>query len=170
MKQYRDRVTGNIVSLDKVKKRYPNISFPTGKWDKLFCNQVKFDPVVIEPKPENTDPLKIVKSAGLEKNHLGEYVQKWQIADLFSMEYVDENGDLVTIQMQEEKYLSSLNDSIAKSNRNTRDTLLAETDWWAKTDVTLTSERRAYRQALRDITTHENWPNLEDADWPTKPE
>jgi len=26
-----------------------------------------------------------------------------------------------------------------------------------------------YRQALRDLPTHENWPNLEDADWPTKP-
>jgi hypothetical protein len=26
-----------------------------------------------------------------------------------------------------------------------------------------------YRTALRDLTTHENWPNLEDADWPTEP-
>jgi len=25
------------------------------------------------------------------------------------------------------------------------------------------------RQALRDITTHANWPNLSEADWPTKP-
>ena len=170
MKQYRDRTTGNIVSLSEVKKRYPNISFPPGKWDKLFCNQVKFDPVVIDPKPTTNDPLKIVKSAGLEKNHLGEYVQKWQIANLFSMEYVNENGDLVTIQMQEERYLSSLNASIARSNRKTRDDLIKETDWWAKTDVTLTLDRREYRQALRDITAHVNWPNLEDSDWPVKPE
>jgi hypothetical protein len=26
-----------------------------------------------------------------------------------------------------------------------------------------------YRQALRDITTHADWPNLADSDWPTKP-
>jgi len=29
---------------------------------------------------------------------------------------------------------------------------------------------REYRQALRDITTHPNWPNLEESDWPVKPE
>ena len=27
-----------------------------------------------------------------------------------------------------------------------------------------------YRQALRDITTHSNWPNLNPEDWPVKPE
>ena len=27
-----------------------------------------------------------------------------------------------------------------------------------------------YRTALRDLSTHENWPDLEDADWPAKPE
>jgi hypothetical protein len=32
-------------------------------------------------------------------------------------------------------------------------------------DAAMTS----YRQALRDITSHANWPNLTDADWPTKP-
>jgi hypothetical protein len=26
-----------------------------------------------------------------------------------------------------------------------------------------------YRQALRDITSHSNWPHLSDEDWPTKP-
>ena len=26
-----------------------------------------------------------------------------------------------------------------------------------------------YRQALRDITGHDNWPNLSDSDWPVKP-
>ena len=29
---------------------------------------------------------------------------------------------------------------------------------------------KTYRQALRDITTHANWPNLADSDWPNKPE
>ena len=31
------------------------------------------------------------------------------------------------------------------------------------------TEYQTYRQALRDITTHSNWPKLEDSDWPTKP-
>jgi len=33
----------------------------------------------------------------------------------------------------------------------------------------MSAEMTTYRQALRDITTHSNWPNLEEGDWPTKP-
>ncbi len=60
-------------------------------------------------------------------------------------------------------------DNMASSNRNKREGLLADTDFYALSDVTMTTEMTTYRQALRDITTHTNWPNLEDADWPTKP-
>lgn len=54
-------------------------------------------------------------------------------------------------------------------NRQKRDSLLKETDWMAMSDRTMTAEQTAYRQALRDITSHENWPNLADEDWPTLP-
>ena len=58
----------------------------------------------------------------------------------------------------------------ASGNRMRRDDLLSKTDWWALPDSpTMTSEQTAYRQALRDITSHANWPHLEEADWPTKP-
>ena len=57
----------------------------------------------------------------------------------------------------------------ANEARNFRETLLKETDWWAMSDRTMTAEQTAYRQALRDITAHANWPNLADSDWPTKP-
>ena len=33
-----------------------------------------------------------------------------------------------------------------------RDRLLAETDWWASSDIKMGDEHKAYRQALRDIT------------------
>ena len=55
-------------------------------------------------------------------------------------------------------------------NRQERDQLLSATDWWAVADRTMTAEQTAYRQALRDISTHANWPDLADSDWPTKPE
>ena len=61
-------------------------------------------------------------------------------------------------------------DNLATINRSKRNNLLAETDYLALTDVTLTADMTTYRQALRDITTHANWPNLADSDWPTKPE
>jgi len=54
--------------------------------------------------------------------------------------------------------------------RSLRDAFLSETDWWASSDLTMTTEQTEYRQALRNLPTHANWPNLNDEDWPTKPE
>ena len=54
--------------------------------------------------------------------------------------------------------------------RTMRNDLLQETDWWANSDVTMTEAQRTYRQALRDLTSHANWPHLNADDWPTKPE
>lgn len=61
-------------------------------------------------------------------------------------------------------------------DRQIRDDLLLKTDWINGADVTLSEEKRAeyvtYRQALRDITTHDKWGTargLDIDDWPTKP-
>mgnify|MGYP001198174782 FL=1 len=51
--------------------------------------------------------------------------------------------------------------------REERDRLIAATDWWASSDLTMSSERTAYRQALRDITNSAT--SLDDVTWPTKP-
>lgn len=53
--------------------------------------------------------------------------------------------------------------------RNRRNELLAATDYLALTDTTMTLEMTQYRQALRDITSHANFPHLSEADWPVKP-
>ena len=54
-----------------------------------------------------------------------------------------------------------------KKLREERDRLIAQTDWWASSDITMTAEQTAYRQALRDIT--EDYSSLDDVVWPTKP-
>ena len=51
--------------------------------------------------------------------------------------------------------------------RAVRNQKLAETDWWASSDLTMTEEQIAYRQALRDIT--DTYSSLDDVEWPTKP-
>lgn len=45
--------------------------------------------------------------------------------------------------------------------------LLADTDWWALSDHTMTAEQTAYRQALRDIPDQAGFPHT--ITWPTKP-
>ena len=51
--------------------------------------------------------------------------------------------------------------------RAKRDRLIAETDWWANSDRTMTAEQTAYRQALRDLPANTTDP--ENPAWPTKP-
>jgi len=55
-----------------------------------------------------------------------------------------------------------------KELRAERNRLIAETDWWASSDLTMTAEQTAYRQALRDITN--TYSSLDDVVWPVKPE
>lgn len=52
--------------------------------------------------------------------------------------------------------------------REERNRRIAETDWWASSDLTMTAAQTAYRQALRDIT--DTYTSLDDVVWPTKPE
>ena len=55
--------------------------------------------------------------------------------------------------------------------RAERNHKLAETDWWGRSDMTMTSDQTAYCKALRDLPATVgddilNWPNIT---WPTKP-
>ncbi len=58
-------------------------------------------------------------------------------------------------------------------NRTIRNQLLVDSDWTQANDSPLTDEAKTswatYRSSLRSLPEHENWPSLEDADWPTKP-
>jgi len=76
-------------------------------------------------------------------------------------------GWTITDKTAEE--ITEYDTAVAVQNRDLRNSLLSETDWTGLSDVTMSAEMTTYRQALRDITTHANWPNLEPDDWPTKP-
>ena len=58
--------------------------------------------------------------------------------------------------------------------REERDRRLAATDWWASSDLTMSSDRTNYRQALRDLPANQT-PTidgegaLQNVTWPTKP-
>ena len=68
-----------------------------------------------------------------------------------------------------DRELTNLNNAeplkLLREERNRR---IAETDWWASSDLTMSAERTAYRQALRDIT--KTYTSLDDVVWPDKPE
>ena len=64
-------------------------------------------------------------------------------------------------------YFEALAAGQLKALRIERNKRLAETDWWANSDLTMTAAQTTYRQALRDIT--DNYSNMDDVVWPTKP-
>ena len=104
---------------------------------------------------------------GVEQDSNGNWVEKYVARDMFAD--TTEDGVTTTKAEHEAAYQATLDASTAKGHRNTRASLLAETDFYALSDVTMTDAMTAYRQALRDLPSHSNWPDLEDSDWPTKP-
>ena len=54
--------------------------------------------------------------------------------------------------------------------REDRNRLLAETDFYALSDVTMSSDMTTYRQALRDLPSGKTTKaDVDGATWPTKP-
>ena len=71
----------------------------------------------------------------------------------------------------EAEYAAGANDRAAAEIRTERDAKLTESDWTQVADAPVNQAAWAtYRQALRDIPIHANFPNLTETDWPTKPE
>jgi len=169
MSEYRVRATGEVKSQGQIRRDNPNMSLPR-VWNANVCEVLGIDPVLAAPKPDITGdfPYRIVVRDGVETDANGNWVYAWVETDMFS-EYTDEDGVVHTKAEQETAYQTKLDDEAAERVRSERDRLLAETDWTGLSDVTMSAEMTTYRQALRDITAHENFPYLEDADWPTKP-
>ena len=164
MAEYRDRTTGEVKSQGQLRKENPNMSMPK-VWNNFTFDALNVDPVLAAPKPTSgIGQYQHVIRNGVVQDANSNWVQAWQITDMFS-----DDAELGTKAEQEAAYQAQLDNGAAENNRAKRDTLLAETDWHALSDVTMSAEMTTYRQALRDITSHANWPHLNDADWPTKP-
>jgi len=71
---------------------------------------------------------------------------------------------------EEQAWSDGALDRSLKQLRNKRNRLLAETDWMANSDVTMSEAMTTYRQALRDITNGLNTVAKVNAkEFPTKP-
>ena len=128
----------------------PNTSFPKRPSDDMLVEWGMY-PVTVEDEPSYNMRTQYVSFDDTPSLSNGSWSIGWTV--------LDKTADEIT----------QYDTVMAEVNRSARDEKLAETDWWASSDLTMTAEQTAYRQALRDITSHANWPNLDEADWPTKP-
>ena len=166
MSEYRERTTGEVKSQGQWRADFAHMSLPR-VWKAATLDAMNLDAVLRSPAATTTAYQVSVRD-GVEQDANGNWVEKYVARDMFS-DYTDEDGVSHTKSEQETAYQARLDANTATANRATRDAKLAETDFYALSDVTMSSEMQSYRQALRDITTHDNWPNLGDDDWPTAP-
>lgn len=163
--EYRVQSSGEVLTQGQIRKLNSNTSLPR-VWDANVCSALGIDPVLAAPKPEVTGYTQAIRN-GATQDANGNWVQAWSVVDMFAD--TTEDGVTTTKAEHEAAYQADLDAKAAASVRTTRDAKLAETDWTALTDVTMAAEMTTYRQALRDITTHANFPDLEETDWPVAP-
>ena len=174
-----------------LRKDNPNVSFPKNITATIM-QKYNMVGVLEGPKPSTTAYQTVQRNALPTRPVTGQYTEEtapmpemvgediianyWMIGytavDMFAdtTETDDDGNEVTTTKAEHEAaYQATLDATVAETNRKTRDEKLAETDFYALSDVTMTDAMTAYRQALRDITSHSNWPNLADDDWPVKP-
>jgi hypothetical protein len=166
MSEYRNRTTGEVKTQGQWRAANPNMSLPR-VWKAATLDALDLDPVLRSPAATVGDYQVSVRD-GVEQDANGNWVEKYVARDMFA-DTTDEDGVTTTKAEHEAAYQARLDADKAEANRTERNKRLAETDYFALTDVTMDAAMTTYRQQLRDITDHANWPNLNDDDWPTKP-
>jgi hypothetical protein len=138
-------------TLERLRSDNPNVSFPKEPSDELLSEWGVF-PVGYQSQPEYNSSTQMVDHSAEPELVEGNWILTKTVVSLTSEQQ------------------AAVDDAAAILVRKRRDALLKETDWYGLSDVTMPAEMATYRQALRDITTHANFPTLTETDWPTKPE
>ena len=170
MAEYRHTETGEVKTQGQWRSHYSNVSLPR-TWKQATLDGLNLEAVLASPAA-TTGAYQTSVRDGVVQDANGNWVENYVARDMFAdTTETDDDGNVVTTTkaQHEAAYQATLDAKAGEAVRTKRNTLLAETDYFALTDVTMDAAMTSYRQALRDITDHANFPNLDDADWPTKP-
>jgi len=156
----------------------PNVSFPKNIPNGVFARYGVY-PVGYQAAPEYDPLTHRLEHSNLPEREITGYTTNEDATDPVTGEINFEQVGLPkysgrwvltkTVVALTAEQIAAATDAKAKEMRAKRDTLLAATDYLALTDNTMDDITVGYRQALRDITDHANWPHLEEGDWPVKP-
>lgn len=147
-------------TIGQLRKENPNVSFPKNISEETLNSYGVFS--VIESAPPSIDKRtqKITRNEQAT-NVNGAWIYEWTVTNKTSDE-ITEYDNLAASQIRAE-----------------RDLKLKESDWVTVKAVDQNAQDNLgiqvpiawleYRQALRDITSHANFPNLQDTDWPETP-
>lgn len=146
-------IDGNPVNygLGELRKENPSISFPS---DIPLETLAEYD---IYPAEWADPPAYDLRTHNLKIKDYAELIDgKW----IYNWELIPKTEEEI-----QDQYLGDV-----EAARRRRNNLLTECDWTQLSDAPVDSAAWAnYRQSLRDITTHEKFPLLDDSDWPVAP-
>lgn len=164
--EYRIKSNGDLKTRSELKSENSNTSFPN-VWNDSVLEFLGVEPVLSGAQPE-AGKYERVERNGVVQDSSDNWIEAWQVVDMFA-DAKDEDGKVVeTKEEQEKTYQAKLDATEADGARTRRNELLAETDFHALDDSpTMSDGMKTYRQALRDLPSHSDWPYV---DFPTNPE
>jgi hypothetical protein len=139
MSEYRNRTTGEVKTQGQWRAANPNMSLPR-VWKAATLDALNLDAVLRSPAASTGAYQNSVRD-GVEQDANGNWVEKYVARDMFAD--TTEDGVTTTKSQHEAAYQATLDAAVAASNRTKRDGLLAETDYFALTDVTMNISLRA---------------------------
>ena len=166
MSNYIKLETGEVKTQGGWRSANKNMSLPR-VWTADTLADLGLTAVLAAPKPDCTNLQQVVGN-GVTTDANGNTVEAWSVVDKFA-DTTDEDDVVTTKADHEAAYLARLIADKETAVRTDRDSRIALTDWTGMTDVAMAADMTIYRQALRDITAHANFPDLETEDWPTAP-
>ena len=117
--------------------------------------------ILAENRADSDDAANVIRSAMLEEGYRNAFVSDvpdgtetgWRVADGAVVFKADIAAAVETA-------------AAMKAIRSERDRRLAECDWWASSDLTMSDAQKSYRAALRDFPATVDLSNIV---WPNKP-
>ena len=161
---YRNKTTGAVSNQGEIRRANANTSFPR-VWDADVCTHLNIDPVLAAPQPSCT-ALQRVNSVAPVQDSLNNWVEGWEVVDKFS-DTTDSDGVVTSKADNEAAFTASETAKVAAEARVTRDGLLAATDFYALSDVSMSDAMTTYRSDLRAVPAQSEFPTT--ISWPTAP-
>ena len=157
---YLDLETKEILSKAEVKARNTHISLPK-EWNENIYSLLNIAPLHPGYKPAR---LKIGEELVYDGVIYNDERERWEQS--WSVKNVWDNEE------EKQQWCGDNKQFFIEDFRRERDKRLAETDWVVikaqETGTEIPKAYAEYRQAVRDMRKHEDWPFIDYEDWPRR--
>lgn len=152
MGEYRNRNSGEVMTMGQIRKLFSNVSLPK-VWNQNVFDSLGIDPVLITPKPETTGYTQAVRD-GATQDANGNWVQAWKIVDMFA-DYTDDEGVVHTKAEQEAEYQARLDaeakaSAIAQINQTFEEEIAAIKEGYTEDEI------KSWDQQLSEAIAYQN--------------